>query len=293
VHGLARDRARGKILESMGCAPIIGNLLTNGPWERAIERFDVAIGCTKPGRRNQPPAMAQVPELLKSHTDAYSHLLNAVHDAKLRGVILTMGALSYGDHGDEWVDEDTPLDPVGYGRFLGPARPGLTLLAQSRRVKAIFMMPGWVYGDGGWFQEQLVPAVKEGQARIVSDGGNYMSFVQADDLAEAYVLAAEGIGYAPPPEERPETETLNLVDDQPLLQKEWLGAVCQALGQPAPSSISKEECAKQAGELWAESVTCSTRIKNDRAKELLGWKPQYPTIKEGLAATLSAAPSRS
>lgn len=288
VYGLARDRARGKILESMGCTPIIGNLLTSGPWERAIERFDVAIGCTKPGKRDQPPTMAQVPELLKSHTDACSHLIHAAHDAKLRGLILTFGVLSYGDHGEDWVDEETPFDPVGYGRFIGPARHGLSLLAEAQRLKTLFIIPGWVYGDGSWFK-QLVPAVHQGQARIVGDGGNYMSFVQVEDVAEAYVLAAEDIGYAPPPEERPKTQALNLVDDQPVLQKEWLGVVCQALGKPAPSSISKEECAKEAGELWAESMTCSTRVKNDRAKESLGWKPRYPTIKEGLKATVAAA----
>ena len=56
VYGLAKDRMRGKVLEELGCRSIIGNLLTNGPWERAIEKFDVAIGCTMPGRRGQTPA---------------------------------------------------------------------------------------------------------------------------------------------------------------------------------------------------------------------------------------------
>src|SRR5437879_11860492 len=71
---------RGKVLEELGCRSIIGNLLTNGPWERAIEKFDVAIGCTMPGRRGQPPTMKQVPDLLKSHTDACSNLILAVHE---------------------------------------------------------------------------------------------------------------------------------------------------------------------------------------------------------------------
>ena len=293
VYGLAKDRARGKILENIGCTPIIGNLLTNGPWERAIENFDVAIGCTKPGKRGQAPTMAEVPVLLKSHTDACAHLIHAVHDAKLRGVLLTFGVLSYGEHGEEWVDEKTEFQPVGYGRFIGPARQALAYLAEARRVKATFLVPGWVYGNGSWFKDQLLPAVAQGQANIVGTGENYMSFIHAEDLAEAYVLAAEAIGYAPPADQRPETQLINLADDEPITQKEWLSGVSRALGKPAPGVISVEESTKQAGELWTESIICSTRVKNDAAKNTLGWKLRFPTVKEGLPSAIAAVSSGS
>ncbi len=286
VYGLARDRVRGKILEELGCAPIIGNLLTNGPWERKIEKFDVAIGCTMPGKRGQPPAMRQVPELLKSQTDAYSILINATMEGQVRGAILTFGVLGYGEHGEEWVDEDTPLEPVGYGRFISAPRNQLKHLAESKRLPATFMIPGWVYGNGSWFKEQLLPGLEQGQARIVGSGENYLSLVHAEDLAEAYVLAAEQLGYAPPPEDRPVTQLLNLVDDRPVTQTEWLSTVARALDKPRPGAVSKEDCARQAGELWAESIICSTRVKNDRAKAALGWTLKYPTIKEGVPAAL-------
>ncbi len=288
VYGLARDRSRGKILEGLGCAPIVGNLLTNGPWERAIEKFDVAIGCTMPGKRGQPPTVSQIPGLLKSHTDAGSHLIQATHDAKMRGAIVTFGVLSYGEHGEEWVDEDTPFEPVGYGRFIGPARHALAHLAESQRLRATFFMPAWVYGNGGWFKDRTIPAMNQGEARIVGTGENYMSFVHGEDLAEAYVLAAEEIGYAPPSEDRPVTQMLNLVDDEPVRQRDWYGVLAQALGKPVPSTISPEECVKQAGELWTESVTCSGRLKNEKAKTTLGWKLRYSTIKEGVPSVIEA-----
>lgn len=286
VYGLARDRVRGKILEALGCEPITGNLLTNGPWERKIEHFDVAIGCTMPGKRGQPPAMRQVPELLKSHTDACGLLITASMAGRIKGVILTFGVLGYGEHGEEWVDEDTPLAPLGYGRFIGAARDQLKHLAESKRLPATFLLPGWVYGNGGWFKEQLLPGLEQGHARLVGSGGNYTSFVHAEDLAEAYVLAAGQLGYAPAQEERPVTQMLNLVDDRPVTQKEWLSVVAGALGKPPPDSVSREDCAKQAGELWAESIVCSTRVKNDRAKAALGWTLKHPTIKEGVPAAL-------
>ncbi len=242
VYGLAKDRTRGKVLEELGCRPIIGNLLTNGPWERAIEKFDVAIGCTMPGRRGQPPTMKQVPELLKSHTDACSNLILAVHEGMLKGLILTLGVLSYGDHGEAWVDEDTPREPIGYGRFSGPAVHTLAHLAESKRVKATFMFPGWAYGNGSWFKDMLLTAFEQGKARVVGSGENYM----------------------------------------------WLSVVARALAKPIPPSISVEASVQQAGELWTESVTCSLRVKNERAKSMLGWTLKYPTVHAGVPVAVDA-----
>ena len=291
VYGLARDSGRGKILENLGCTPIVGNLLNNGPWERAIENFDVAIACTKPGKRGQAPTKAQVPELLKSHTDACANLIKAVHESKLRGVILTFGVLAYGDHGDEWVDEATEFQPVGYARFTAPARKPLAYLAESRRVKATFMAPGWVYGNGSWFKEQLLPQATDGRAGIIGTGDNYMSFIHAEDLAQAYVLAAEQIGYALPTDELPLAQVINLVDDEPITQKDWISSVSRAVGKPSSEKISVEESVEAAGELWTESITSSVRVKNEHAKNTLGWKLQFPTVKEGLPAALAAISS--
>jgi nucleoside-diphosphate-sugar epimerase len=263
--------------------------LTNGPWERAIEKFDVAIGCTRPGKRDQWPTVDQIPDLLKSHTDAGSHLILAAHNSKLRGVILTFGILSYGDHGDKWVDETTPFEePLGYGRLIGPARHPLAHLAESQRLRATFMVPGWVYSNGGWLKDNILPSMSQDRSRIIGSGENYMSFVHGDDLAEAYVLAAEEIGYTPPPYDRPVTQVFNIVDDGPVTQKDFFATVGKLTGKPVPSSISREEAAQQTSELWAESLSCSGRVRNDKAKASLGWKLRYPTIREGLPAVLDA-----
>ena len=101
------------------------------------------------------------------------------------------------------------------------------------------------------------------------------------------------MGYAPPADERPVTRLINLVDDEPITQKDWLSRVSSALGKPAPGPISVEESAKQAGELWTESITCSTRVRNEKAKNTLGWKLQFPTVKEGLPVALAAISSGS
>src|SRR5437879_12863782 len=170
------------------------------------------IRSTSPCRSRTLSLINQVPDPLKSNTDAFINLILAVHEWMLKGLILTLCYLSYGDHGEEWVDEDTPREPIGYGRYSGPAVHTLAHLAESKRVKATFMFPGWAYGNGSWFKDMLLPAFEQGQGRVVGSGENYMRFVHVEDVADAYFLGVEEMGYSPPPEERHVMKLVHRVD---------------------------------------------------------------------------------
>ena len=82
--------------------------------------------------------------------------------------------------------------------------------------------------------------------------------------------------------------SVNIVDDEPVKQKDFMAVVAEAAGKPVPSTISREDSAKQGGELFTESFCCSGRVKNEKAKTALGWTLRYPTIKEGVPAAIEA-----
>lgn len=46
------------------------------------------------------------------------------------------------------------------------------------------------------------------------------------------------------------------------------------------------------GRLLVASLTSSFRIRNERAKEGLGWAPQYPSFADGLPHVLKALSTR-
>ncbi|MBW0150294.1 MAG: SDR family NAD(P)-dependent oxidoreductase, partial [Phenylobacterium sp.] len=60
----------------------------------------------------------------------------------------------------------------------------------------------------------------------------------------------------------------------------------ELLGLPVPPEIPMEDAnlAGPAQRFYAESK----RVSNARAKAELGWRPAYPTYREGLAAILQA-----
>lgn len=42
-----------------------------------------------------------------------------------------------------------------------------------------------------------------------------------------------------------------------------------------------------SGQVVMEELTINCKVKNTKAKTQLGWKPKYPTYKEGIPAALT------
>ncbi|QFT58053.1 NAD dependent epimerase/dehydratase family protein [Sulfitobacter sp. THAF37] len=188
---------------------------------------------------------------------------------KLRwlGYLSTTGV--YGDHQGDWVDEQTPLAPStrrGQARVEAEAAwqaiPGLPL--------HIFRLAG-IYGPGrGPFAK-----VRRGTARRIIKPGQVFSRIHVEDIAQALELS---IGQPDP------GAIYNLCDDDPAPPQEVIGHAAALLGLPLPPAEDFEtaEMTPMARSFYAESK----KVRNDHAKRSLGWIPQYPDYKSGLAAML-------
>jgi nucleoside-diphosphate-sugar epimerase len=93
--------------------------------------------------------------------------------------------------------------------------------------------------------------------------------VHADDAATAALAALD----AP-------TGIYNVVDDEPLLRRDYLAAVSSAyrLGRirPIPGWVLRAVAGRAAGALVA-----SQRVSNRHFRETAGWSPAYPSAREG------------
>ncbi len=222
--------------------------------------------------------IAQFPNVLVSAgpDSAGDPVLNAVEDAVTRaapdlrwvGYLSTTGV--YGDHDGDWVDEDTPLTPStkrGRARVTAEARwqaiPDLPL--------HIFRLAG-IYGPGrGPFAK-----VRAGTARRIIKPGQVFSRIHVEDIAQALELSLQ----------RPDPGAVyNLCDDDPAPPQDVIAHAAALLGLPVPPAIpfDQADMTPMARSFYAESK----KVRNDRIKQALGWAPQFPTYRAGLAALLA------
>jgi nucleoside-diphosphate-sugar epimerase len=171
----------------------------------------------------------------------------------------------YGDARGAWVDESAPLQ----GRRAG--RNAADLAWQSLRSDMrIFRLPG-IYGPG----RSALERVYEGKAHRIDLPDQIFSRVHVDDIVSGVTASFAG-----------SPGTYNLADDFPCSQNEVIEAACDVLGlrRPPLQTLEQAQLSPMALAFYAEN----RRVSNNKAKRVLGWRPQYAAYRAGLAACLPA-----
>ena len=272
VTGLVRDRVKAAPLEQLGMRTVVGEMLEPSTYRAAAAQAEVVINAAQLG----------VSGRVTKRKVAAINRADEVMTAALAGVCLeqgttfvyTNGCFAYGDHGDAWIDEDTPLNPSPMG--VGHARMVAELgRLRGQGLKAVVLTAGFVYGPGGLFKASFDDTLQSGQLRVFGAGQNYWSVVHVDDLAAAFVRSLD----APP-------GSYNVVDDAPLRLRELVDTLTDAAGHKRVGTVPPWLLGLLIGPPVVASLTTSFRVRNDRAKAELGWRPRYPTFEAGLPSVL-------
>lgn len=200
-----------------------------------------------------PPAGADDPVLAR-----YGHSLGQ----RWLGYLSSTGV--YGDTQGAWVDETAP---VGTGRRAARSEADLAWLDRGARV---FRLPG-IYGPG----RSALDRARQGKAHRLDLPRQVFSRVHVEDIASGVVAALD----APP-------GAYNLADDLPCGQNALIEESCRLLGIAPPPLMTLDEAglSPQARAFYGEN----RRVANGKAKRVLGWRPRYPTYREGLRALLGS-----
>jgi nucleoside-diphosphate-sugar epimerase len=180
----------------------------------------------------------------------------------------------YGDRRGGWVFETSRLaaQSVEGARRVAAERDWLDTGRGMGLTVTVFRLPG-IYGPGRSAFDRL----REGRAQRISSPGQVFSRIHLDDLAAGLEASIR----------RPRAGGIyNLCDDEPCPNGEVIAYAAGLLGLAAPPEIPIEAArlSPAAQRFYAESK----RVSNARAKAELGWRPAYPTYREGLRAVLAA-----
>ncbi len=188
-----------------------------------------------------------------------------------------------GDAHGELLVEARPL-PVEtpYGR----AKQAGEQMVLSSGLPAVVLRPGHVYGPGGWYAQELVPRLRQaGRFAVIGSGANLWDVVHVDDVVSAVLLCCDA--------DQALGGTFNVADDEPVTFYDFMKLTADALGVGPPRRIPATLARLVAGANAVDAVVRSARTSNAKIKAELGWRPSFPTARQGvpdaIARLLAAA----
>ena len=155
--------------------------------------------------------------------------------------------------------------PVGGGRRSARADADLGWQGLSAGVR-VFRLPG-IYGPG----RSALDRVREGTAHRITLPEQVFSRIHVEDIASGVIAGFDG-----PP------GVYNLADDLPCHQNAVIEEAARLLNRAPPPLQTLDEAglSPMARAFYAEN----RRIASGKARRVLGWRPRYPTYREGLRA---------
>jgi nucleoside-diphosphate-sugar epimerase len=158
------------------------------------------------------------------------------------------------------ADEGSPVDPTeASGKVVADAER--TLLAA--RPDAVILRFAGIYGPGRVLRRAALLAGEP----LIGDADKWLNLIHVEDGAAA-VLRAEAAAPG---------ETFNVSDGEPVTRRAFYTLAAELLGapparfEPPPPGSPPEP---------------NRRVSNRRLQDRLGWRPAYPSYREGLAASV-------
>lgn len=277
VIGLARS-VRGY----MGSTALAVDALDRDAVYRAVEESNpdaiVNMLTAIPGRINPKRIDHDFVETNRLRKVGTENLRYAAQRVGVSQFISQSIAFGYEPRGTTLADEKAAL-------WRDPPKPFGTVLEGIKRLEATTVAAhgavlrfGHLYGPGtsfasdGWFFQD----VRRGKMPQVGDGNATFSFIHTHDaaLAVAAALATKQSGI------------FNIVDDDPAQVREWLPALAELMGAPAPKRVSALLAGYAVGSWGVAYMTRLRGASNARAKEVLKWQPTYSSWREGFATEI-------
>jgi len=277
VFALTRSEETARRFREAGLSPIVGDVMRPGTlvFPEEVETCLYAVGLDRAAGFSQREV----------YVEGLQNVLNSVSFRPKRLIYISSTSV-YGQDDGEEIAEDSPTVPArengracldaenllrhqAVGRHSVSAKPLSTVEHSDHGLPASKSAIPWnilrlsgIYGPG-----RLLARKEKLMAREPLNGNpdGWLNLIHVDDAVQA-VLRCEA---------HPEAanEIFLISDDRPILRKEYYSLLAKQFGSPAPV-------------FQGDSSGLGKRCDNQKAREQLGFEPKYPSIAEGLPASV-------
>ena len=281
VTAVVRSPEKKAAVARAGATPLSVGLFDRNALDAAVRRHDAVVNLAThiPSSSWKLLRRSAWAENDRIRREASSNLVDAALAAGVSRFVQESFAPVYPDRGEQWIDEDVPIEPVSYNRSLLDAERAAARFTASGRSGVVLRFGGF-YGPDAMQVADMIRMVRRGWAPLPGPPGSYISSVSHDDAASAAaaaLIAAPGV--------------YNVVDDDPVTHREYFDSLAATLGVAAPRMLPPWTSALMGslGKLMARSQ----RISNLRFRSTTDWVPKYRSVREGWLDAVESVDVRS
>jgi 2-alkyl-3-oxoalkanoate reductase len=164
------------------------------------------------------------------------------------------------------------------GRLATPLAALESATLGAGEADGVVLRYGMFYGPGTQFdRDGLFSAMIRRRLFPLPTGApSFFGFVHVDDAARATVAALDGpVG------------VFNVVDDVPAPTTEWMPLLAELLGAKRPHSVPRS-VVRLFGSYATYLLCRQAGVSNQRARDELGWVPEFGDWRQGFRAALAA-----
>jgi nucleoside-diphosphate-sugar epimerase len=152
--------------------------------------------------------------------------------------------------------------------------------ASARRLfDGIVLRYGLFYGPENGMTKQMIALARRRLLPAFRGDRGLLPPIHLDDAASATVAALQ---HGAP------GSIFDIVDDHPVSMSELVRAIAESVGAPRPFAIPSL-IPRLLAPYMARVLSVRLPLSNARARAELGWRPMYPTIREGLSTMMQPA----
>lgn len=264
VAALTRNPTRAAELSARGVATVVADLATDIWHGQMPGGADLVVDCVGAGGGGAGGYRHTYVEGLRS-------IFAWAGAAPVGTFVYTSSTSVYPQAGGTRVTEEAPTSGGrDTAQALVEAENVVRTLGGGVCRRWFILRLAGIYGPG---RHQLLDRLQAGASELPGDGSHHLNLVHRDDICAAIWAA-----FAAPPEIG--KRIFNVADDGAASRAELAAWLAARLGRPPPHF---------AGELPGDRQrqVPDRIIANERLKSSLGWRPQYPTFREGYENLLS------
>lgn len=200
-----------------------------------------------------------------------NNLVNELDIKKTKSfIVASSGAVYRGDSEQLMDEDDVNIQAHPFGIMTAKYEQLVVNMQYSLNLNTIMLRIAEVYGDGDF---NIINKLKQGNLHLLGDGHNYMSVIYIDDLIQILMLAQDKLEC---------NEVYNVVDDKPIIQREFYNEVARLANENVPAWVSSEGLPDRIRLSIHGLRMLSIRMSNEKLKQRLNYKFKYQSYIEGL-----------